>query len=79
LLNPDSYDFLGRPTVLDVTDVQTIPLADLKKMVERTVVTVVGRLLDEDLTACDAVIRTSRHIEPRILRFIRCGDDPGAR
>lgn len=73
-LNPGSYDFLDRPTVLDLTDVQQIRLADLKAMVERKIVTVVGRLLDDDLTACGVVIRASRHIEPRLLPVISCPD-----
>src|SRR2546421_11954166 len=41
-LDPDSYNFLDRPTILDLTDVQQIALADLKSMVERRIVTVAG-------------------------------------
>lgn len=71
----ETYAFLTEPaTVLDFTDVCEMPMSTLKAMVDKKKVTVIGKLTDGDLKLCDDVIAVSRHIEPRLLPRIRCGD-----
>lgn len=68
------YPFLNKPTVLDFTDVQCLPLEELRRMVDKKLVTAVGTLKDQDLARCDEVIRGSKQIEPRVLPLILPGD-----
>lgn len=64
------YPFLNRPTVLDFTGVKALLLIDLTNLYSTGLASIAGQLTASDLSRCDAVIRASRYIEPRVVSLI---------
>lgn len=69
-LSPDDYDWLNRPTCLNFADVKSIPLGELRTLIDRRRLKIVRRLTTADLAVCDDVIRKSRQIQPRVKPLI---------
>jgi len=61
---------VGRPTVLDFTGVKSMPLIDVTALHSKGLAQVVGQLTAADMARCDAVIKASRSIEPRVVSRI---------
>jgi len=68
----NAYDFLDRPTCLDFSDVHTMSMAALEKMLTRKRLSYKGKLSDSDIVRCGTAIKGSFQIAPDIMRALRC-------